>query len=100
MKRWARIEAGVVREIIKRHDKFKIDKAFHPEVAATFVAIPDGAAAEVNGTYDGRVFGPPPPAEKPEPDELLVIKAALLDRGVITDADIEATRSALRTSRA
>lgn len=53
MKTFARIQDGVVMEIIIA----EVLPEFHPEVAATFVEAPEGT--EQHYTFDGTTFTPP-----------------------------------------
>ncbi len=70
---YARIQDGIVMELFTPPEGFGIADCFVPELAATFVEVPEGVEVEQGWTFDGTTFAAPviPPPPPPTADELL-----------------------------
>lgn len=55
-----RADGGVVVEITTYPDDVELSDCFHPDLG--FRPVPEGASPKVGMTWDGKAFGPPPPA--------------------------------------
>lgn len=84
-----RVEDGIVVELIAPHpDGFSLDECFPAELGV--LPIPAGASPALGMTWDGKVFGPIPPAPPQVPASRSATVSALLDalstaqRGTIT----------------
>lgn len=71
MKRYARIEAGAVRELLDIGDDADIAAMFHPSM--TWIAC--NSDVEPGWTYDAGTFTPPPPPAPPTKDDLIAYAA-------------------------
>ncbi len=80
MLNYARIVNATIVELFTPPDGFTIDDCFHPDVASTFVVIPDGIDPAPGWTYDG-TFAPPLP---PAPPTIQQQAATLLANPIIT----------------
>lgn len=61
------------------------------------ILAPDDSGADIDGTWDGKVFGPAPVPEPPPPSDLELLVQVLIDKNVITKeeaGDINAAGSA------
>lgn len=112
--KYARIQAGIVAEIItprfyehdvhatgedsiptdatlvaRTGDEIPIEKRFHPDFVATLVLIPEGATVSDGDTYDGAEFGPPPPAPARPAADMLAHRDALLAQAALRIAPLQ-----------
>jgi len=83
MKTYARIEAGVVREVIVRANAFDLTTAYHSSLISDglggtagaeegFVLAPDAATVNERDLFSGGVFAPPPPPP-PRPSDADIV---------------------------
>jgi hypothetical protein len=56
---YARVAAGIVCELIDLPDDVAIPDAFHPDIAAQMVKVPEGSSPEQRWTYADGVFAAP-----------------------------------------
>jgi hypothetical protein len=84
MTTFARVDGGIVREIIVADAL----PPFTPEITAQFHAAPDGIAE--GWTFDGTTFAAPAP---PAPPRRAVLKSVILSR--LTDAQLAAAIAAM-----
>lgn len=82
MAEYARVVDGVVAELFTPPSGVTLADCFHADVAASFVAVPDGVTAAQGWTYDGHTFAAPPPPPPPTVQE----QAAALLAGPVTVA--------------
>ena len=92
---YARIEAGVVAEIIEGTDVPIADR-FHPDIVAGLVAVPDGVSAVAGWLWDGATFSAPVPTASPGPPSITArqLRLWLLSQGRAL-ADVDAAIAAL-----
>jgi hypothetical protein len=72
MTKYARIISSVAVEVFTPHNGFSLSECFHPDVAATFSAVPDNVTA--GSTVDGAghwTIAPDAPAPAPGPMPML-----------------------------
>lgn len=60
MTTYARVVDGTVFETFTPPEGLDIADCFHKDIAAQFVAVPDGARVAQFWRYDGRTFTAPP----------------------------------------
>jgi len=74
----AQIVAGIVQSLVYPHpDGFSLDECYPPDSGV--VPIPDGKTVTVGMTWDGKVFGPPPPDPVMSAPPRTATVSALLD---------------------
>lgn len=111
MPRYARVVAGEVVEVIDVPAGQDIEKAFHPEIAATLV--PCGNEVRQRMRHDGKAFAPEPEPDAPPAEAVLAASDAraarkvedildiLIEKGVLEKRDLpEATAAWLDDRKA
>jgi hypothetical protein len=102
MQIFARIAGGTVAELVEIPQDVALGDAFHPDLAAQMVPVPDPAAVAVGHGWDGQAFTPPDPPTPAVPVVQAVTmrqaRLALLDAGLL-DAVEAAVAAAPRAVR-
>lgn len=89
MNTFARIEAGRVAELVQIPDGVALADAFHPDIVARMVPVPDPASVAPGHLWDGEAFAPSPPAAPPPVQAVTMRQArlALLATGKLDDVE-------------
>lgn len=69
-------EGGLV-VAVPAGEEIPIEMRYHADFVATLVLIPEGANVGIGDSYDGAVFGPPPPAPPMTVAQALALRASL-----------------------
>lgn len=75
---YARIENGVVAELLQADSQEALAERYHPDLAVACVPVPAGVQPAEGWRFDGHAFSPPPPAALPDAADLRARRNALL----------------------